>query len=82
MGEAADEAALLERGDQAVDAGLGTQAKRILHFVERGRHPLRAEMLVNEEQELVLFACQHRDFVSPGLQPTRCRTKQKRRYMF
>jgi len=82
MGQAADEFAFFQAGNQAVDARFRFQAQRFLHFVERGRHPLRAEMLVNEEQELVLFACQHRDFVSLGPQPTRCRTKQKRRYMF
>ena len=40
-GEAADEAALLERGDQPVDAGLRAQVERVLHLVEGGRHPVR-----------------------------------------
>ena len=32
--QAADEAALLERGDEPVDAGLRPQVERILHLVE------------------------------------------------
>ena len=38
IGQAADEAALLERGDQAVDARFRTQVERVLHLVEGGRH--------------------------------------------
>ena len=37
IGQAADEAALLERLDQPVDAGLGAQVERILHLVEGRR---------------------------------------------
>jgi hypothetical protein len=36
MGQPAYEAALFQSGDQAVDAGLGFQLERCLHFVERG----------------------------------------------
>src|SRR5262249_58772247 len=60
VGQAADEAAFLERRDETVDARLGTQIKRILHFVERGRDTGFLEPLVDETQELELFASQHR----------------------
>ena len=38
VGQAADEAALLQRRDQPVDAGFRAQVERILHLVEGGRH--------------------------------------------
>ena len=36
VGQAADEVALLERADQPVNAGLGLEPERFLHFLERG----------------------------------------------
>ena len=59
VGQAADEAALFERGDQAVDAGLGSQVEGILHLVERGRHAGFLEPFVDEAQKLCLLAGQH-----------------------
>ena len=62
VGEPPDEAALFQRGDQAVDAGFGAQIERILHFVERGRDTALRQALVDEAQELELLAGQHRFF--------------------
>ncbi len=55
----ADEAALLERGDQPVNAGFRAQVERILHFVERRWNPGLLEALVDETQEFSLLACEH-----------------------
>jgi hypothetical protein len=55
----ADEAALLERGDEAVDAGLGLQVERFLHLVEGGRDSRIGEPLLDVAQQLVLLAGQH-----------------------
>ena len=60
VGQPADEAALLERGDQAVNSRLGAQIERILHLVERGRHARLGQALVDEAQEFELLASQHR----------------------
>ena len=57
--QAADEAALLERRDQPMDAGLGAQVERILHLVEGGRHAGFLQPLMDEAQKLELLACQH-----------------------
>ena len=66
VGQAADEAALLQRRDQAVDAGLRAQVERVLHLVEGGRHAGLLQPLIDETQKLKLFARQHRHGVSPG----------------
>ncbi len=52
VGQAADEAALLQRRDQPVDAGFGPQIERVLHLVEGGRHARLFQPLVNEAQEV------------------------------
>ena len=57
--QAADEAALLQRRDQAVDAGLGPQVERVLHLVEGGRYARFGQPLVDEAQKLELLAGQH-----------------------
>ena len=49
--QAADEAALLQRRDQAVNAGFGAQVERILHLVERRRHARLLEALMDKAQE-------------------------------
>ena len=59
MGQSADEAALLETGDQAVDPGFRLQVEGILHLVERRRDTMVRQMLVNVGQQLMLFAGQH-----------------------
>ncbi len=65
IGQPADEAALLQRRDQPVDAGFGAQIERILHLVEGGRHAGFLQAFVDEAQKLELLAGQHRS-VSPG----------------
>jgi hypothetical protein len=54
--QAAQEAALLEPGNQAVNARLGLQPKCLFHLVERGRHAVVVEALVDEQEQFVLFA--------------------------
>lgn len=56
MRQAAQEAALLEAGDEAMDAGLRLQAKGLFHLVERRRYAVVVQALVDEQQQLVLFA--------------------------
>ena len=73
--QAADEAALLERGDQAVNAGLGAQVERFLHLVEGGRHAGLLEPLVDEAEQFVLLARQHRPGPPKSLCPTILRTR-------
>jgi hypothetical protein len=57
--QAADETALLQRHDQAVDAGFGLKVERILHLVEGGRHAAFAQAFLDEAKQFELFACQH-----------------------
>ncbi len=57
--QAADEAALLQRRDQAVDARFRAQIQRVLHLVEGGWHACFLEPFIDEPQKLVLFARQH-----------------------
>ena len=57
---AAQEAAFLQRRDQAVDAGLGLEVQRVLHLVEGGRNAAFAHPLMDEHQKFVLLAGQHR----------------------
>jgi hypothetical protein len=66
----ADEAALFQRGDQAVDAGLGAQIERILHLVEGGRHAGFLQPLIDESQKFILFAREH---LGPSLIDGACR---------
>ena len=60
VGQAADEAALDERRDQAVDAGLRLEVEGVLHLVEGGRHARFLHARVDEEQQLFLLFGQHR----------------------
>jgi hypothetical protein len=60
--QAADEAALLQCRDQPVDARLGAQVQRFLHFVERRRHAGLLEPFMDEHEKLVLLAGEHRKF--------------------
>ena len=59
IGEPPDEAALLQRHDQPMNAGLGAQIERLLHFVEGRRHALVLQALVNETKQLALLPGQH-----------------------
>src|SRR5713101_5916864 len=66
IGQAANEAALLQRGDEAVDAGLRAQIQRVLHLVEGRRNAGLLEAFADEPQEFILFAREHLD-QSPSL---------------
>src|SRR6185312_1455852 len=61
VGKAPDEAALLQRRDEAVDSRLRTQIERVLHLVEGGRNAGLFQPLVDETQKFILFAREHRD---------------------
>src|SRR5437899_204844 len=60
VGQAADEAALLECRDQAVDARLRSEVERVLHLVERRGDARLLEALVNEAQQFQLLSGEHR----------------------
>src|SRR5262249_47773897 len=57
--QAADEAAFLERRDEAMNAGFRTQVERVLHLVEGRRHAGFLQALMNEAQQFELFSRQH-----------------------
>ena len=57
-----NEAALLQRRDQPMDAGFRTQVERVLHLVEGGRHAILLQALMNEAQQFELFAGEHLAF--------------------
>ena len=61
VGQAANEAALFQRGDEAVDAGLRAQIERVLHLVEGGRNAGLFQPFIDETQKFVLFAREHLD---------------------
>ena len=67
VGQPADEAALFQRGDQAVDARFRAQIERVLHFVEGGRHPGLLQPFVDEPQQFELLAREHATGPSVGL---------------
>src|SRR5208283_3361775 len=70
IGQAANKTALLERGDQPMNAGLRAQVERILHFIERRWNSGLLEALMDETQEFSLLACEHWRFPwLPGLRP-------------
>jgi hypothetical protein len=71
--QAAQEAPLLEGGDQPVDAGLGGQVQGFLHLVEGRRDPGFLDPLMDEHEQFVLFAREHRQALG---------TNQKRLGMF
>jgi hypothetical protein len=75
IGEPADEAALFQRRDQAMDAGLGPQIERVLHLVEGGRHAGLLQALMDETQQLELFSGQHR-YLFPTLVVSKDSPKQ------
>ena len=76
VGQAADEAALLERRYQPVDARLGTQIERVLHLVEGGRNSGLLEALMDKPQQLGLLARQHRRFLLEPESPKAAPAKQ------
>src|SRR5207302_10647724 len=50
IGQAANEAALLQRRDEAVNARLRAQVQRVLHLVEGGRHTGLFQPFIDETQ--------------------------------
>ena len=66
VGQAADEATLFQRGDEAVDTRLRAQVERVLHFIEGRRHAGLLQPFIDETQKFILFARKHREH-SPGL---------------
>ena len=70
-----DEAALLKRHDQAMNAGFRAQIQSILHLVEGGRHSRLLQAVMDEAQKLELFAGQHRPWVPRGAANGRRRNK-------
>ena len=65
VGQPADKSTLFQRGDQTVDARLGFQLQRILHFVKRRRHAVDLDPLTDEVKQFQLFACQHTGHPEP-----------------
>jgi competence protein ComEC len=69
---AAQETAFFQGSDKAVDAGLRFEVQRFFHFVKRGRNAAFPDPLMDERQQLILFAGQHfyfpsvRNFGLPG----------------
>jgi hypothetical protein len=60
--QAADEAALLEPGNQPVNAGFRSEAQRLLHLVERGGNAAHFHVAFDKAQQLELLFRQHRFF--------------------
>jgi hypothetical protein len=52
-------AALLQRGNKSVDAGLGFEFQRVLHLLEARREAGLLQVTVDIDQQLVLLAGQH-----------------------
>ncbi len=61
VGEAANEAAFFQRGNEAVNAGLRAQVEGVLHLIEGGRYAQLLQPFTDEPQKFVLFARQHLD---------------------
>jgi hypothetical protein len=76
VGQAANEAALLERGDEPMDSGFRTQVERVLHLIEGGRHARFLEPLMDEAKKLKLLAGQHL-VSSPGSRSRQSGTQPK-----
>ena len=58
--QAADKPALFQSGNQPMHAGLRLEVKRLLHFLERRRNAGFGEPVMNEAEQFMLFAGQHR----------------------
>src|SRR5690606_12081169 len=59
MRQATDEAPFRQSRNQPMDAGFRFKMKRFLHFVKGGGNAPRLQALMDIEEELVLFFCQH-----------------------
>jgi hypothetical protein len=60
LGQAAEEPALLQRRDQAMDPGLGRQVQRFLHLIEGGRDAAFLDPFMDEHEQFVLLTGEHR----------------------
>ena len=78
VGQPADEAALLQRRDQPVDAGFRREIQRILHFVEGRGDAGLLQPLMNEEEKFMLLARQHRSFP----RESNVKQNQNKHYLF
>src|SRR3546814_1393997 len=68
IGQAADEPALFQCGNQPVHAGLALEVERLLHFLERGRNPRFLQLALNEADQFVLLGSKHRrDLLRPSI---------------
>ena len=56
---AADEAPLLQRRNQPVDAGLGPELQGFLHLLEAGGEAGLFQVAIDIDQQLVLFPSEH-----------------------
>ena len=56
----ANEAAFLKRRDQPMNAGFGREVERLLHLVEGGRDAALLQPFMDEHQQFMLLARQHR----------------------
>src|SRR5205823_11437720 len=65
VGQAADEAAFLQRRNEAVNSGFRAQVERVLHLVEGGRYAGFLQPFIDETQKFILFARKHLEH-SPG----------------
>jgi competence protein ComEC len=67
VGQAADEAPLFQRRDQAVDAGFRAQIQRLLHLVKGGGHAIHIHAHADEIQQFQLLASQHQRGLRQGV---------------
>jgi hypothetical protein len=59
VGQTAEKAALLKGCNQAVDARLGRQVQRLLHFVEGRRNARFLDPVIDEQEQFALFLGEH-----------------------
>jgi hypothetical protein len=67
--EAAEEPALFQGQDQAVDARLGLEVQGLFHLVEGGGDAVPGDPVADEEKELVLLFGEHRVLLSGANTP-------------
>ena len=78
--QAADEAALLQRRDQPMHAGLALEVERFLHFLERGGNARLLQLALDEQKEFVLLGRQHQALsLNVGPKPGRCSVLERTR---
>src|SRR6185437_4262416 len=65
MPPAAKKAALLECGDQPMNAGLRLELQRVLHLFKARRKAGLLQMTIDEQQQFILLLGQHDGGLSP-----------------